>query len=70
MASELSKSYMSSRVVISHIVKEGILVSVRYSHSVKTVENPREDISIANFIVIWELKDEKLIRGFQMSQLA
>jgi hypothetical protein len=69
LASELSRSYIRSKVVISHILKEGNLISVRYSHSVKTFENPREAILLANFMVIWELKDDKLYRGFQMSQL-
>jgi hypothetical protein len=69
LASELSKSYIRSKVVISHILKEGNLISVRYSHSVKTFENPREAILLANFMVIWELKDDKLFRGFQMSQV-
>ena len=69
LASDLSRSYIRSKVVISHILKEGNLISVRYSHSVKTFENPREAILLANFMVIWELKDDKLYRGFQMSQL-
>ena len=69
LASELSRSYIRSKVVISHILKEGNLISVRYSHSVKTFENPREAILLANFMVIWELKDDKVYRGFQMSQL-
>jgi predicted SnoaL-like aldol condensation-catalyzing enzyme len=69
-ASELSRSYIRSKVTISHIVKEGNLISVRYSHTVKTLENPREDNLLANFMVIWELKDDKLFRGFQMSQLS
>ena len=69
LASELSSSYVRSKVAISHIVREGNLISVRYSHSVKTLENPREDILLANFMVVWELKDDKLYRGFQMSQV-
>jgi hypothetical protein len=52
------------------LIKEGDLISVRYSHYVKTVENPREDILLAEFMVIWEIKDEKLYRGFQMSQIS
>jgi len=68
-AAELSRSYIRSKVEISHILKEGDLVSVRYSHSVKTIENPREYILLANFMVIWELKDEKLFRGYQISQV-
>ena len=69
LASELSKSYIRSKVAISHMLKEGNLISVSYSHSVKTFENPREAILLANFMVIWELKDDKLFRGYQMSQV-
>ena len=56
-------------LLISHIVKEGDFISVRYAHSVKTIENPREYILLANFMVIWEMKDEKLYRGYQISQV-
>ena len=40
----------------------------RYSHFVKTFENPREEMLLAHFFVIWEIKDNKLYRGYQMSQ--
>ena len=70
LASELNRSYIRSKVKISHLIKEGDLMSVRYSHYVKTVENPREDILLAEFMVIWEIKDKKLYRGFQMSQIS
>ena len=69
IANELSKAYIRSKVRISHIVEEGNLVSVRYSHYIKTIENPREEILLAHFMVIWEIKDDKLFRGYQMSQL-
>lgn len=69
LASELSRSYIRSKVKISHLVKEGDLVSVRYDHSVKTIENPREYILLANFMVIWKIKDLKLYRGYQISQV-
>ncbi len=70
LANELGKAYIRSKVRISHILEEDNLVSVRYSHYVKTVENPREEMLLAHFIVIWELKDNKLFRGYQMSQLS
>ena len=70
LASELNRSYIRSKVKISHLIKEGDLISVRYSHYVKSVENPREDILLAEFMVIWEIKDKKLYRGFQMSQIS
>lgn len=69
LASKLSRSYIRSKVTISHIVREGDLVSVKYAHSVKTIENPREYILLANFMVIWELKEGKLYRGYQISQI-
>ena len=67
---ELSVAYSDSRIKISHIIGERNLVSVRYSHFIKTIENPREEMLLAHFIVIWEVKDDKLFRGYQMSQLS
>lgn len=69
LAGELGRAYIRSKVRISHILQDGDMVSVRYSHFVKTIENPREEMLLAHFMVIWELKDNKLFRGFQMSQL-
>lgn len=70
MTNELHKAYVRSKVRISHIVCENDLVSVRYSHYVKTIENPREEMFLANFITIWQIKDEKLYRGYQISQIS
>jgi hypothetical protein len=69
LADELNKSYVRSKIRISHIIVENELVSVRYSHFVKTIENPREEMLLAHFFAIWEIKDKKLFRGYQMSQL-
>lgn len=70
LAIELGKAYVRSKIRISHIISEGNMVSVRYSHYVKTIENPREEMLLAHFIVIWEINDGKLYRGYQMSQLS
>jgi predicted SnoaL-like aldol condensation-catalyzing enzyme len=70
LAAELQKAYERSKVRMSHLFSDGNLVSVRYSHYVKTIENPREEMLLAHFIVIWELKDGLLFRGYQMSQPA
>jgi hypothetical protein len=66
---ELGKAYVRSKVRISHIIAEKDMVSVRYSHFVKTIENPREEIFLAHFSTIWQIKDDKLFRGYQISQL-
>ncbi len=70
LSNELSKAYTRSKARISHLFAEGNQVSIRYSHYVKTIENPREEMLLAHFIVIWEIKDGKLHRGYQMSQLS
>ncbi|AYN03896.1 MULTISPECIES: nuclear transport factor 2 family protein [unclassified Flavobacterium] len=69
LSNELSRAYVRSKVRISHIIEEDDLVSVRYSHYVKTIENPREEMLLAHFMAIWQIKDNKLYRGYQMSQL-
>jgi hypothetical protein len=69
ISTSLGKAYVRSKNKISHIIAKGTKVTVRYSQYVKTIENPREEMFLAHFIVIWELKDDKLYRGFQISQL-
>src|SRR4051812_34563253 len=58
LSSELGKAYVRSKVRITHIVTEKDMVSVRYSHFVKTIENPREEMFLAHFITIWQIKDD------------
>lgn len=70
MTTEMSKAYVRSKARISHILQDGDSVAVRYSHYIKTIENPREEMLLAHFMVIWELRDGQLYRGFQMSQLS
>lgn len=70
MANELGRAYARSKVRISHIVAEKDTVCIRYSHFVKTIENPREEMLLAHFVVVWELMDGKLFRGYQMTQLS
>jgi len=69
LTDEMARAYIRSKIRISHILQEKNLVSLRYSHFVKTIENPREDMLLGDFFVIWEIKDDKLFRGYQMSQL-
>lgn len=69
IANELGKAYVRSKTRISHLLKDGDSVVVRYSHFIKTIENPREEMLIAHVMVIWQIKDNKLFRGFQISQI-
>jgi hypothetical protein len=69
LCAELGRAYIRTKARISHLLKDGDLITVRYSHYIKTIENPREEMLLAHFMVIWEVKDDKLYRGYQISQL-
>jgi hypothetical protein len=69
LTTEISRAYVRSKARISHILEEDNMVSVRFSHYVKTIENPREEMFLAHIMIIWEIKDNKLFKGFQMSQI-
>lgn len=64
----MSSSFESLRFEISHIISENSMVSLRYSFLVRLIENPEIEEIIAHFMAIWELKDDKLYRGYQISQ--
>ena len=66
----MSESFESLRAEISHLLKDKDQVTIRFTYHVKTVENPDEEIPIAHFIAIWQIKDDKLYKGYQISQQA
>lgn len=68
-AAELDKSYSSQRLFVSHIISENDLVTVRYTHYVNPFESPADEMILAHFVVIWEVKDNQLYKGYLMSQL-
>lgn len=69
LAEELDKSYSSARMDVSHMLQDGNNVTVRYTHYVNAFENPNEEMVLAHFVVIWEVKDGQLYKGWLMSQL-
>jgi hypothetical protein len=70
LSREMERSYTSSRVAFSHIIQENNTVSVRYTYYVTPIETPSEETILAHFVTIWEVKEDKLFRGYQMSQLS
>jgi predicted SnoaL-like aldol condensation-catalyzing enzyme len=66
----MSKAYIRTKVRISHLLQDGNMVTVRFSHFAKTIENPREEMLLAHFIAIFEIKDNKIYRGYQISQIS
>ena len=66
--SEIKRTYFDLRLEVSHLLADDNHVTIRYKYYVRTIENPDEELGIAHFIAIWEVKDEKLYRGYQVSQ--
>lgn len=66
--SEIRRTYQDFRLEISHLLEDDNHVTIRYKYYVRTIENPDEELGIAHFIAIWEVKDDKLYRGYQVSQ--
>ena len=65
---EMRRSYDDLRVEVSHLLEDGDYVTVRYKYYIKTIENPDEELGIAHFMAIWEVKDGKIYRVHQISQ--
>lgn len=63
-------SYTDLRVEISHLLAQRNFVTVRHKYYVRTFENQDEEVGVAHFIAIWELQDNKIIRGHLISQPA
>ena len=67
---ELSRSFNSLRAEISHLLLDNSTVTIRFTYYVETKENPEEELPMAHFICIWEFKDGKMHKGYQISQQA
>ncbi len=65
---EIRRNYHDIRIEVSHLLEDQNYVTIRYKYYVRTVENQDEELGIAHFICIWEIKDGKLFRGHQVSQ--
>ncbi|WP_432410457.1 nuclear transport factor 2 family protein [Rasiella sp. SM2506] len=65
---EVRRSYNDLRLEISHVLEDEGHVTIRYKYYIRTMENADEELGIAHFMCIWEVKDGKLFRGYQVSQ--
>nr|WP_321223453.1 nuclear transport factor 2 family protein [uncultured Psychroserpens sp.] len=70
MLNDLKKSFHSFKSRLSHLLVDGNTVTARYTIYVTSIERPEKEDTLAHFITIWEVKDGKLYRGYEMSQLA
>lgn len=70
VTAEAAKSFETVRCDITHLLQEDTHVTVRFTFYITTIENPNEEVPVAHFVAIWELKDGLMYRGYQMSQPA
>ncbi|MDR9457213.1 MAG: nuclear transport factor 2 family protein [Salegentibacter sp.] len=66
---ELAQSFESLRAEVETVISEKGKTAIHFTYHVRTIENPEEEMPLAHFMAIWELKDDKLYRGIQISQL-
>jgi hypothetical protein len=69
MVQKMGKSFRQMTPEISHCFQEDDKVCIRFSYLVDSVET-EDYFSLADFICIWELKDNLLYKGYFMSQAA
>lgn len=69
LSKDLKLSYFDLRAEVHDIMAKDQKVMIRYTYHVRTFENPEEEMVLATFFCVWELKDGKLFKGCQMSQL-
>ncbi len=67
---EAAKSFDSVRCEITHLLQEDSNVTIRFTFYIRTIENPNEEMPVAHFLAIWEIKDGLMYKGYQMSQPA
>lgn len=70
ICAEMAKSFEYIRAEISHLLQDNKSVTIRITYFTKTIEDPEEEIPLAHMVAIWEIKDGKMFRGYQMSQPA
>ena len=68
LATELKQNYIDSYIEISHFIEQENQIVVKYDHKVTTIENPKEFVLIAKFVVIWEFEGDRIIKGYQISK--
>ncbi len=70
MLKSFRQSFVSFKYRLSHLLEDNNIVTARYTIFAAPIEKPDEEVALAHFISIWEVKDGKLFKGYEISQLA
>ncbi|AEH02265.1 MULTISPECIES: nuclear transport factor 2 family protein [unclassified Lacinutrix] len=66
---EVREAFTSFNYKLSHLLQDENTVTARHTVYVTTIENPEQEEPLAHFISIWEVKDGKIYKGYEISQL-
>ncbi|MFK7833146.1 MAG: nuclear transport factor 2 family protein [Winogradskyella sp.] len=61
-------SYTSLRFEFTHFIEANEFVTTRHTLYGCTIENSDSEIALGHFSSLWEVKDGKLYRGYEISQ--
>ncbi len=64
----IRKSYNNLRFEFTHIVEANEFVATRHTLCGNTIEDPDLEISLGHFSALWEVKNHKLYRCYEISQ--
>lgn len=64
---EIRRTYSDLTIEVSHLIPSEEYVTVCYDAK-RILDDSEEEVAIAHFMTLWEVKDGKLYRGYQISQ--
>ncbi len=64
------ESYNNLRFEITHLLEDNNTVTVRYTLYANTIESQSDEMPIAHYICIHQIKDSKIFRSYEISQPA
>ena len=70
MLEGVKQSFHSFKYRLSHLLEDDNMATARYTIYVTSIERPDKEDALAHFISIWEVKDGKLYKGYEISQLS
>lgn len=68
MIKGIKQSFHSFTYRLSHLLNDDDIITARYTIYATSIERKEKEDPIAHFISIWETKDGKLYKGFEISQ--
>ncbi|OUR91981.1 hypothetical protein A9Q87_09270 [Flavobacteriales bacterium 34_180_T64] len=70
MLEGVKKAFLSFKYRLSHLLEDDNVVTARYTIYVTPIETPDIEQALAHFTSIWHIKDNKLFKGYEISQQA